>query len=66
MLASELPYVLKQVDAKNVKGDVYTIDEDGNKVVLDFIYVDDDCDLIFTDYDRYQKMKFGDVPTEGN
>ena len=56
MLASELPYVLEQINAKNVKGDVYTIDKEGNKVVLDFIYVDDDGDLIFTDYNKYHKI----------
>jgi len=64
MLARELPYVLEQVGVKNVKGDVYTIDKDGNKIVMDFVYVDNDGDLIFTDYDRYQEMNFCDKTTE--
>jgi len=67
MLASELPYVLRQIRAKNLDGDVYTIDKDGNKIPLDFLYVDDDGDLIFTDHERYQEIiKFRDKPTEGN
>jgi len=48
MLAAELPYVLKCINVTEVEGDVYTINERGEKIVLDFVYVDKDGDLIFT------------------
>ena len=55
MLASELPYVLSKVNMNDAKGDVYTINDEGKKIPLDFIYVDEEGDLIFTDFEKYQQ-----------
>jgi hypothetical protein len=66
MLASELPYVLTKVNMKDATGDVYTIDDNGNKIPLDFVYVNQEGDLIFTEFEKYRKSKLSDKTKEGN
>ena len=58
MLAREIPVTLESLNVSEIKGDVYTI-ENGEKIPLDFLYVDDDGDLIFTQWsdELYKSLK---------
>ena len=64
MDAAELPYVLEQEGVKYMRGCVYYMSKKGKKIPLDFIYEDENEDLIFTDYDRYQKMRAEELEDE--